>query len=451
MVDETDSLKTRLEKDLIIDVGKGNDLVAVTESQATELSNECSRSSSVYSVKDKTASMKSNSSIEKGLNAPLPDDATLPPFKESERHPKQAWWRGRSSDMNVDPKTFSNRKKISITAVIALAASISPISSTIYYPALITVQESLGTTATAINASLSIFTFFTAFFPLMWASFGDIYGRRKIYLLSFSIYVIGSIGCALSVNITMLIIFRAFSAIGSSSVMSLGAGTISDIYYPHERGRAFSWYTCGPLLGPALGFMFFYLLNTTFTRTYTIQYGLSSGFVGICYIPQAVGAMLGGIFGGRYSDNLYRRRVAEAGGESWPEMRLGGVLMWVAVLIQGIAFIAYGWCITKDVHFAWGLVCQFFLGFCLMIPNVAITAYLVDCFRTRGASATACNNFVRYLMAGIGALIASSIESALGDGILYTICGAILILASGLLQVVIVKGKQWGKLRENMS
>lgn len=226
--------------------------------------------------------------------------------------------------------------------------------------------------------------------------------------------------------------------------------------------------------------MFFYLINTTFTRTYTIQYGLSSGFVGICYIPQAAGAMLGGIFGGRYSDNLYRRRVAEAGGESWPEMRLGGVLMWIAVLIQGFAFVAYGWCITKDVHFAWGLVCQFFrkrfhnsidscldhalhshlylfgfhfytVGFCLMIPNVAITAYLVDCFRTRGASATACNNFVRYLMAGIGALIASSIESALGDGVLYTICGAVLILASGLLQVVIVKGKQWGKLRENMS
>jgi tRNA pseudouridine-54 N-methylase len=67
MVDETDSSKTRLEKDLIIDVGKGNDLVAVTESQATELSNECSRSSSVYSVKEKAASMKSKSSIEMPL------------------------------------------------------------------------------------------------------------------------------------------------------------------------------------------------------------------------------------------------------------------------------------------------------------------------------------------------------------------------------------------------
>lgn len=33
----------------------------------------------------------------------------------------------------------------------------------------------------------------------------------------------------------------------------MGAGTISDIFEPHERGRAFAFYTCGPLLGPALG------------------------------------------------------------------------------------------------------------------------------------------------------------------------------------------------------
>ncbi|KAI8581539.1 hypothetical protein K450DRAFT_231796 [Umbelopsis ramanniana AG] len=418
----------------------------------------------------------------------------------------------------------------------------SPISSTIYYPALVTVQEELNTTATAVNASLSIFTFFTAFFPLMWASFGDIYGRRNIYLISFSIYVVGSIGCALSVNIGMLIAFRAFSAIGSSSVMSLGAGTISDIYHPHERGRAFSWYTIGPLLGPALGpiiggylneglgwrstfwflvifsflllcgiffllpetfrpapppeklpttnekektevesaptqkkrrvnplqaldilrykniqlvvtfvaftFMFFYLVNTTFTRTYTLQYGLSSGIVGLCYFPQAIGAMSGGLFGGRYSDKLYRSRVAKANGESWPEQRLGGWVMWTSIAVEGLAFIAYGWCIKMNVHFAWGLVCQFFLGFALMIPNVAITAYLVDCFRTRGASATACNNFVRYLMAGIGALIASAIDDALGDGVLYTICGGVLFLSSGLLVIVIAKGREWGKLRE---
>lgn len=87
----------------------------------------------------------------------------------------------------------------------------------------------------------------------MWAAAGERFGRRKIYLISFIISTLGSLFCALSVNIVMLIIFRAVSAIGSSSVMSMGAGTISDIFETHERGRAFAWYTCGPLLGPALG------------------------------------------------------------------------------------------------------------------------------------------------------------------------------------------------------
>ena len=158
-------------------------------------------------------------------------------------------------------------------------------------------QYDLNTTDTAMNASLSVFTFATALFPLMWASFGDKFGRRPVYLVSFLISVIGSICCALSVNVGMLIAFRAVSAIGSSSVctlslrlyvslvvslmplspgngnvsfqeitihaehhvfthtcktQSIGAGTISDLFEAEERGRAFGYYTMGPLLGPAL-------------------------------------------------------------------------------------------------------------------------------------------------------------------------------------------------------
>lgn len=35
--------------------------------------------------------------------------------------------------------------------------------------------------------------------------------------------------------------------------MSMGAGTIADIFKPQERGRAFAYYSCGSLLGPTLG------------------------------------------------------------------------------------------------------------------------------------------------------------------------------------------------------
>lgn len=48
--------------------------------------------------------------------------------------------------------------------------------------------------------------------------FGYVVGRRPIYLVSFAIAIIGSICCAVSVNIAMLIVFRAVSAVGASSV-----------------------------------------------------------------------------------------------------------------------------------------------------------------------------------------------------------------------------------------
>lgn len=107
-------------------------------------------------------------------------------------------------------------------------------------------------------------------------------------------------------------------------------------------------------------FMMFYLINTTFTRTYTVQYGLSSGSVGLCYLPLAVGGMIGSNVGGRFADRIYNKRVAAAKGNVYPEMRISLELIGIAVFIQFSGFIAYGWCIYFNVHMAWGLVCEFF-------------------------------------------------------------------------------------------
>ncbi|KAI8078060.1 major facilitator superfamily domain-containing protein [Gilbertella persicaria] len=447
------------------------------------------------------------------------------------------WWK-MSQDKTLDPKQLPPIKKNIILLVVAISGSISPVSSTLYYPALVTMQYALHTTATAMNASLSIFTFFTAFFPLVWATFGDRFGRRRIYIISFFIALLGSICCALSVNAEMFIVFRAFSAIGSSSAMSMGAGTIADIFEPHERGKAFAYYTCGPLLGPAIGpivggylnqglgwrsnfwflsifilflwlgilfllpetwratekvsndsedqktkkrnfvnpvgalklllypnialtvaftsilFFALYLNNTTFTRTYTLQYGFDSGIVGICYLPNAAGSMLGGILGGRMSDKVYNKSLNKAKAnnqEIYPEMRLGSFLFYSMILLQLVAFIAYGWCLEKNVHFAYGLVCQFFIGFALMFPNVTLNAYMVDCFRKQGASVTACNNFARYIMAGIGSLISTDINNAMGSGVLFTFCGALLLIFSFGLIIVKKYTHKWAALRANQA
>jgi hypothetical protein len=72
---------------------------------------------------------------------------------------------------------------------------------------------------------------------------------------------------------------------------------------------------------------------------------------------------------------------------------------------------------------------------------------MVDCFRKKGASVTACNNFARYIMAGIGSLIASEILRALGSGILFTLCGCFLLVASINLVLIRMYTKKWALLR----
>lgn len=99
-----------------------------------------------------------------------------------------------------------------------------------------------------------------------------------------------------------------------------------------------------------------------------------------------------------------------------------------------------------------------------MIPIVTISTYTVDCFRRKSASVTgktlylqladcfhtdiyysmiACNNFVRYSMAGVGALIATDMENALGSGIMYSMCAGIIALAFLLIIFVKVCHSKW--------
>jgi hypothetical protein len=73
--------------------------------------------------------------------------------------------------------------------------------------------------------------------------------------------------------------------------------------------------------------------------------------------------MVGGVFGGRVSDRLYSKRVTAAkenNEETNPEMRIGLAFFFATIILQLFGFVAYGWCIEKDVHFAYGLVCQLF-------------------------------------------------------------------------------------------
>lgn len=89
-------------------------------------------------------------------------------------------------------------------------------------------------------------------FPLWWSSFSETLGRRTIYISSFTLFLVFNVLCAVSQNITMLIVMRILGGGAAASVQAVGAGTIADIWEVRERGRAMGYFYLGPLMGPLL-------------------------------------------------------------------------------------------------------------------------------------------------------------------------------------------------------
>lgn len=87
-------------------------------------------------------------------------------------------------------------------------------------------------------------------FPLWWSSFSETLGRRTIYLVSFTLFLLFNILSAISSNIAMLIVMRILGGGAAASVQAVGAGTIADIWESRERGRAMGIFYLGPLCGP---------------------------------------------------------------------------------------------------------------------------------------------------------------------------------------------------------
>lgn len=112
--------------------------------------------------------------------------------------------------------------------------------------------KDLNTTPTVTNLSIALYMLSMSIFPLWWSSFSEKFGRRTIYLASFSLFVIFNVLSAVSSSIGMLIVMRMLSGGASASVQAVGAGTIADIWDTYERGRAMGIFYLGPLCGPLL-------------------------------------------------------------------------------------------------------------------------------------------------------------------------------------------------------
>ena len=86
---------------------------------------------------------------------------------------------------------------------------------------------------------------------------GDLFGRRRIVLITIGIFLLGSLLCGVSRNMTELIASRGLQGLGGGGIQALTFAILGDLVSPRDRGRYMGFYTgiyagaavVGPLLG----------------------------------------------------------------------------------------------------------------------------------------------------------------------------------------------------------
>ena len=132
-----------------------------------------------------------------------------------------------------------------------------PLLSDLYTPALPGVQESLHTTTSNAQLSLSIAMIGIALGQFIFGPLSDKIGRKPSTILIFSAFILTSLGCFITPGIKSLIVLRFFQGLMGGGAIVIARSTAGDIYQGKKLAKFLSLLMLvngiAPIIAPALG------------------------------------------------------------------------------------------------------------------------------------------------------------------------------------------------------
>ncbi len=322
---------------------------------------------------------------------------------------------------NENKKEGSNLRWWILLTVI-IGTFLGRLDQTIVNLALPKIINDFGITVSAAGWIATAYILANAVFVPIWGKLGDTIGRKKVYIIGFSIFIFGSVLAGLSWNLSSMIIFRVIQAIAGSADYPTAMAILAVTFKQgKERAQALGiWSTSfaaavvfGPLLGGPLidnfGWRSVFLVN------------LPIGILGILMAMRFI--------------NESRSNIKTRFFDWWGAFTLGGMLSaLVLVLDQGAT---WGW------FSAGSMICYFFtvvlLGVFIKIEQKA-SEPIVDLkfFKIPAFVNALLNNFVVFMgMMGGVFLLPIFAQTFLGytatqSGYLFVPMAVAMMLASPL-------------------
>lgn len=138
--------------------------------------------------------------------------------------------------------------------ILSALMAFTSLSTDIYLPAMPVMAKDLQG-----NAELTITGFLIGFClaQLIWGPISDHFGRRLPLIIGMVLFIIGSTGCALSTDISQIVFWRVFQALGACTGPMLARAMIRDLFSRTRAAQMLSTLTIvmaiAPIIGPLLG------------------------------------------------------------------------------------------------------------------------------------------------------------------------------------------------------
>ncbi|MBN9604652.1 MAG: multidrug effflux MFS transporter [Afipia felis] len=161
-------------------------------------------------------------------------------------------------EIDKDDSPPRNKAEVAwLTWLLGSYTMLGPFSISTYMPFFPMLMVSLGVTQLELQQTLSVYLAGFGFMMLLHGPLSDAFGRRPIVLAGLAVYLVASIGGALSTSLALLILFRMLQGLSVGAGSVVGRAVVRDRLEGPEAQRLLSHITMifglAPAAAPVVG------------------------------------------------------------------------------------------------------------------------------------------------------------------------------------------------------
>jgi EmrB/QacA subfamily drug resistance transporter len=198
-----------------------------------------------------------------------PTDGVLQPFVPSPMHSLK--WH------------FNNpmKKERLIPLIVATALFMENMDSTVIATSLPAIAADIGTSPLTLKLAITSYLLSLAVFIPASGWTADRFGARMVFSIAIAVFMVGSIGCAISTSVTDFVIARILQGIGGAMMTPVGRLVLLRSIDKSALVNAMAWVTVPALIGPVIGPPLGGFITTYFSWHWIFLINIPIGLVGI--------------------------------------------------------------------------------------------------------------------------------------------------------------------------